>query len=140
MASSVPPGPTRQLTLAMARWRVGQGLDGDDLDHQVVGAQPFLRVIEQVSDGVPDGGTAEALPGKPHGCAMGPAPARACPQRIGGRTSRSDRLPMPSGLPLPPPGYAGRSPLPIPGARKEDHSSTAVMTVITLSTNALGSL
>lgn len=55
----------------MAWWpgRVGQGLNGDDLDDQVVGAQPGLRVIEQVSDDVPDGGTGEALPGEPDGCA-----------------------------------------------------------------------
>lgn len=50
--------------------RVGQGLNGDDLDDQVVGAQPGLRLIEQVSDDdVPDGGTGEALPGEPDGCA-----------------------------------------------------------------------
>ena len=51
----------------LAAGRVGQGLDGDDLDDQVVGAQPCLRVIEQVSDSVPDGGTGEALPGEPDG-------------------------------------------------------------------------
>ena len=53
----------------LAAGRVGQRLDGDDLDDQVVGAPPGLRVIEQVSGYVADDGTGEALPGEPDGCA-----------------------------------------------------------------------
>ena len=47
----------------LAAGRRRAALNGDDLDDQVVGAQPGLRVIEQVSDDVPDGGAGEALPG-----------------------------------------------------------------------------